>query len=70
MEYTSLSCNPVRDGINEFFMKKPRDRNIEKLHHRGGKGAHRIKKKDAKRIRKRLKEKIKQILNKEIDESL
>ena len=51
-------------------MKKPRDRNIEKIHHRGGKGAHRIKKKDMKHIRKRLKEKIKQVLNKEIDESL
>ena len=40
-------------------MKKPRDKNIEKLRQRGGKGPHRDKEKDPKTWRKRLKEKLK-----------
>jgi len=51
-------------------MKKPRDKNIEKIHHRGGKGAHRIKNKEARWVRKRFKEKLKKILTKETDELL
>ena len=41
-------------------MQRPRDKNIEEIRHRGGKGAHRIKKKDTKWIRKKSREEIKQ----------
>jgi hypothetical protein len=46
---------------------KPRDKNVEKLHQRGGKGPHRFKK-NAKQIRKQIKEKIKKIIHKESDD--
>ena len=46
-------------------MRKPRDKNVEKISQRSGKGPHRVKKKDPKILRKRFKEKIKHWDNKE-----
>ena len=40
----------------------PRDKNVEVLHSRGGKGPHLNKRKDKKRLRKKLKEKLRQLI--------
>jgi len=43
-------------------MVKPRDKNIEKIHHRGGKGPHYNKRKDKKYLRKKIKETLRHLI--------
>lgn len=44
------------------MMAIPRDKNIETLHHRGGKGPHYNKRKDIKLLRKKFKEKLRRLI--------
>jgi hypothetical protein len=46
-------------------MRKPRDKNVEKISQRSGKGPHPTKKKNSKKLRKKLKEKMKRWENNE-----
>lgn len=46
-------------------MTKPRDKNVEKISQRSGKGPHSNKKKNSRILRKKSKEKIKRLDNSE-----